>query len=435
MTDPVTTPDTQPVEPASVPRKNFVRRFFSALGPGLVTGAADDDPSGVATYSVAGAQLGTALLWTAALTWPLMATVQMMCARIGMVTGQGLAGAMRKKLPKQLLVVFSLLLLVANTINIASDLSGMADAAEMLTGWNSHWFVVPFGVGIAWATVRLRYYQIAMVLKWLALSLFAYVVTAFLVGPNWREVAGAAFVPSVPSGREWWGALVAILGTTISPYLFFWQAGQEVEEEKAMGRRMLVQRVSASPKEIATRRLDVGVGTFFSNVVMFFIILTTALTLHRHGITKIETSRQAAEALVPLAGKFAALLYTAGIIGVGLLAIPTLAGSAAYAFAETFRWRHGLDLKFRNARYFYAVVILSTAAGIALDFLNVNPIRALYWTAILNGLLAPFLLVGILLIASDRKLMAGQPSSAWSLGVVAGTALLMFAAAVGMFVL
>jgi len=435
MTNPVTTPEVHSAETASMSKKNFVRRFFSALGPGLVTGAADDDPSGVATYSVAGAQLGTSLLWTAALTWPLMATVQMMCARIGMVTGQGLAGAMRKKLPKQLLIVFSVLLLVANTINIASDLSGMADAAEMLTGWNSHWFVVPFGVGIAWATVRLRYYQIAMVLKWLALSLFAYVVTAFLVGPNWREVAGAAFVPSVPTGREWWGALVAILGTTISPYLFFWQAGQEVEEEKAMGRRMLVQRVSASPKEIATRRLDVGVGTFFSNVVMFFIILTTALTLHRHGITKIETSRQAAEALVPLAGKFAALLYTAGIIGVGLLAIPTLAGSAAYAFAETFRWRHGLDLKFRNARYFYAVVILSTAAGIALDFLNVNPIRALYWTAILNGLLAPFLLVGILLIASDRKLMAGQPSSAWSLGVVTVTALLMFAAAVGMFVL
>ena len=274
-----------------------------------------------------------------------------------------------------------------------------------------------------------------MILKWLALSLFAYVITAILVGPDWHEVAKSAFVPTVPTGKAWWGALVAILGTTISPYLFFWQAAQEVEEEKAMGRRMLVQRVQASPKEFATRRLDVGVGTFFSNLVMFFIILTTALTLHKHGLTNIETSRQAAEALVPLAGRFAALLYTVGIIGVGLLAIPTLSGGAAYAFAETFRWRHGLDLKFRRARYFYEVVIFSTAAGVALDFLNVNPISALYWTAILNGVLAPFLLIGVVLVASDRNVMAGQPSSKTSLVVVSMTALLMFAAAVGLFVL
>ena len=435
MTKPVTTAGTPSPEPTSSSPKNSIRRFFSTLGPGLITGAADDDPSGVATYSVAGARLGTSLLWTAAVTWPLMAIVQMMCARIGMVTGQGLAGAMRKRFPKWLLVGFALGLLVANTINIASDLAGMADAAEMLTGADSHWFVVLFGVGIAWATVRLRYYQIATILKWLALTLFAYVATALLVGPDWRDVAKAAFVPSVPGGKEWWGTLVAILGTTISPYLFFWQAGQEVEEEKAMGRRMLVQRARASSTEIATRRLDVGVGTFFSNLVMFFIILTTALTLHRHGITNIENSRQAAEALVPLAGRFAALLYTVGIIGVGLLAIPTLSGSAAYAFAETFRWRHGLDLKFHSARYFYGVVVLSTAAGIALDFLNVNPIRALFWTAILNGLLAPFLLIGIVRVASDRTAMAGQPSSPFSLAIVTMTALLMFAAGVGLFVL
>jgi Mn2+/Fe2+ NRAMP family transporter len=305
----------------------------------------------------------------------------------------------------------------------------------MLTRLDSHFFVVLFGVGIAWATVRLRYYQIARILKWLALTLFAYVITAILVGPDWHDVAKSAFIPTVPSGKQWWGALVAILGTTISPYLFFWQAGQEVEEEKAMGRRMLVHRVAATSREIATRRLDVGVGTFFSNLVMFFIILTTALTLHRHGLTNIETSRQAAEALVPLAGRFAALLYTVGIIGVGLLAIPTLSGGAAYAFAETFRWRHGLDLKFRRARYFYEVVIFSTAAGIALDFLNVNPIRALYWTAILNGLLAPFLLIAIVIVASDRNVMAGQPSSKASLVVVSMTTLLMFAAALGLFVL
>jgi len=418
--------------PAPAPRRGLVRRFFSALGPGLITGAADDDPSGVATYSVAGAQLGTSLLWTAALTWPLMATVQMMCARIGMVTGQGLAGAMRKKFPKWVLVVFATALLVANTINIASDLAGMADAAEILTGWNSHYFVVFFGVAIAWATVRLRYYQIASILKWLALILFAYVITAISMNPDWREVARAAVIPSKPSGREWWGMLVAILGTTISPYLFFWQAGQEVEEEKAMGRRMLVQRIGASPRQIAVRRMDVGVGTFFSNLVMFFIILTTALALHSHGLTHIETSREAAQALEPIAGRFAALLYTVGIIGVGLLAIPTLSGSAAYAFAETFRWRHGLDLKLRNARYFYGVLIFSTAAGIALDFADVNPIRALYWTAIINGLLAPFLLIAILIVVSDRKLMAGQPSPLLSRWVVGATTVLMFAAAAGM---
>jgi NRAMP (natural resistance-associated macrophage protein)-like metal ion transporter len=415
-------------------KPNFVRQFFSDLGPGVITGAADDDPSGVATYSVTGAQLGTSLLWTAALTWPLMGMVQMMCARIGMVTGRGLAGAMRSKFPKWLLVVFSIALLGANTINIASDLSGMADAAEMLTGLNSHFFVVLFGVGIAWLTVRLRYYQIARILKWLALFLFAYVITAFYVHPNWGEILRDSFVPSVPASSEAWAALVAILGTTISPYLFFWQAGQEVEEEKAMGRRMLVERVGATPKELVNRKLDVGVGTFFSNLVMFFIILTTALTLHKHGITKIETSKQAAEALAPLAGKFASLLYTFGIIGVGLLAIPTLAGSAAYAFAETFHWKYGLDRKLKQARSFYAVVICSTVAGIVLDFANVNPIKALYWTAILNGLLAPFLLIGILLVASDAKVMRGQPSSMLSRSIVGVTTALMFAAAIGMFI-
>ena len=414
-------------------KQNFVRRFFSALGPGLVTGAADDDPSGVATYSITGAQLGTSLLWTASLTWPLMGAVQMMCARIGMVTGRGLAGAMKQKFPKWVLVVFSLALLGANTINIAADLSGMADAAEMLTGLNSHFFVVGFGVAIAWATIRLRYYQIARILKWLALVLFAYIVTALKVGVNWSEVARDALVPTIPASREAWAGLVAILGTTISPYLFFWQAAQEVEEENAMGRRMLVDRTGATNKEIADRRLDVGVGTFFSNLVMFFIILTTALTLHRHGITHIETSRQAAEALAPLAGKFATSLYTLGLIGVGLLAIPTLSGSAAYAFAETFDWNFGLDQKLRNARYFYSVVLVSTAAGIALDFADVNPIRALYWSAILNGLLAPFLLIAILIVACDRKIMCGQPSSILSRVVVGVTTAVMFAAAFGMF--
>jgi len=420
-----------PPQPQS--KTSLVRRFFSTLGPGVITGAADDDPSGIVTYSIAGAQLGTALLWTALLTWPLMAAVQMMCARIGMVTGEGLAGALRKRFPKPLLIAAAVALLGANVINIAADLAGMADAAEMFTGVNSHVLVVAFGITIAAATVRLRYVQIAAVLKWLALVLGAYVVTAFLAHPHWGRVLRDAVVPSLPQGREAWATLVAILGTTISPYLFFCQASQEVEEEKAKGRRMLVRREGATHGEIVDRKLDVGVGTFFSNAAMFFIILTTALTLHAHGLTHIETSRQTAEALRPLAGRLAATLYTVGVLGVGFLAIPTLAGSAAYAFAETFDWRQGIDEKFRGARGFYAVLLLATAAGIALDFARINPIRALFWTAVINGLLAPFLLVGILIVASDRKLMNLQPSSRLGRTAVGLATLLMFFAAAGMF--
>ena len=413
---------------------NPIRRFLANLGPGVVAGAADDDPSGVATYSIAGAQLGTSMLWTAFMTWPLMGCVQFMCARIGMVTGQGLAGALRLKFPKPLLIIASIALLIANTVNIGADLAGMADAAEMLTGLNSHLYVVIFGIAIAVATVMFRYHQIANVLKWLALTLFAYVFTTFLIGPNWRSVAHDTFIPSWPKGHDGWATLVAILGTTISPYLFYWQASQEVEEDKAMGRRMLRQRQGATGKEIIDRKIDVGVGAFFSNLVMYFIILSTALTLHKHGITHIETSKQAAEALLPLAGKFAYLLYTVGLIGVGFLAVPTLAGSAAYAFAETFHWRQGLDQNLKHARAFYAVVILSTLMGIVLDFAGINPVKALFWTAVINGVLAPFLLVGILLVASDRKLMQNQPSSRLSRVVVGITALAMFAAAVALFV-
>jgi NRAMP (natural resistance-associated macrophage protein)-like metal ion transporter len=412
-----------------------IRRFFSTLGPGVVTGAADDDPSGIATYSIAGAQLGTSLLWTAFLTWPLMAAVQMACARIGMVTGEGLASALRKKSPRWLLVAASLALFGANTINIAADLAGMADAAGMLSGLNSHYFVVLFGAAITVATIRLRYQQIASTLKWLALVLFAYVITAIVVGPDWSAVLRDTFLPSLPRGREAWGTLVAILGTTISPYLFFWQASQEVEEEKGMGETLLADRQRATQKELADRRLDVGIGTFFSNMVMFFIILTTALTLHRHGVTNPQTSREVAEALRPFGGRFTQILYTTGLVGVGLLAIPTLCGSAAYAFAETFRWRQGLDRGLRGARAFYFVVIASTVLGIALDFLEVNAVRALYWSAVINGLLAPFLLVGIVVVASDRKIMKGQPISRLSRAIIGTTAALMFAAAIGMFVL
>jgi Mn2+/Fe2+ NRAMP family transporter len=424
----------KPAAGVRTPPARGLRRFISNLGPGIVTGAADDDPSGIATYSIAGAQFGTAFLWTAWLTWPLMAAVQMACARIGMVAGRGLAGALRQKYPRWVLAVIATALFTANTINIGADLAGMADAAEMLTGWNSHFFVGIFGAGIAWAIVRFRYHQIASVLKWLALVLFAYVIVAIRLKPHWGSVLRDAFVPHWPKGEEW-GALVAILGTTISPYLFFWQASQEVEEDKAVGRRILIRRPDAPPLLLAERRLDVGVGTFFSNLVMFFVILATALTLHRNGITNPQTSRDVAEALRPLAGRFSELLYTIGIVGVGLLAIPTLAGSSAYAFAETFGWRQGLDRKLRGARYFYGVIILSAVLGICLDFLDVNPVRALYWTAVVNGVLAPFLLVAVLLTASDRRRMRGQAIPWLSRILVGIAALLMFGAAVGMFVL
>jgi Mn2+/Fe2+ NRAMP family transporter len=334
-----------------------------------------------------------------------------------------------------LLFIGAVALLGANSINVGSDLSGMADAAEMLTGINSHIYVIIFGVGIAYATIRFRYHQIAMILKWLAAVLFAYIITAFIIGPDWHAVLHDTFVPSWPKSHAAWENLVAILGTTISPYLFFWQASQEVEEEKAMGRRMLVERRGATSQEIGDRKLDVGVGTFFSNLVMYFIILTTALALHSHGIKDIQTSRDAADALRPLVGTLAATLYTVGIIGVGMLAIPTLTGSAAYAFAETFSWKEGLDEPFRGAIPFYAVLIFSTLLGMAMDFLNINPVKALFWTAVINGVLAPFLLVGVLVCASDRKLMQGQPSSWLSRIVVAVTTLIMFGAAAAMFVL
>ena len=421
------------VLPTSAPSR-WIRELLKSLGPGIITGAADDDPSGIATYSIAGAQLGTKLLWTALLTWPLMAAVQMMCARIGKVTGQGLAANFKQRFPKWLLLAVVIALLTANTINIAADLAGMADAASMLSGVNSHWFVVTFALLISWATIRLQYQQIANVLKWLVLALFAYPITAFVVGANWGQVLRDTLIPSMPHTRNEWATLVAILGTTISPYLFFWQASEEVEEEKSAGQSTLALRKGATSEELDLRNIDVSVGAFFSNIVMFFIILTTAITLNRHGIMNIETSRQAAEALRPFAGNFATTVFTLGIVGVGFLAIPTLAGSAAYAFAETLGWRQGLNKKLRQARWFYALILISTGVGVALDFIGINPVKALYWTAVINGLLAPFLLVAILIVAGDKKLMQGHPSSRLGWIVVAITTIAMFAAGIAMFV-
>jgi NRAMP (natural resistance-associated macrophage protein)-like metal ion transporter len=411
-----------------------VRRFFAVLGPGLISGAADDDPSSIGTYSVVGAQFGTSVLWTAFITWPLMTAIQMMCVRIGLVTGRGLARALGEKFPRPLVAAVSLGLLVANTITVGADLSAMADAAEMLSGLNSHYYVIFLGVIIALGTVLFRYRQIANLLKWFALSLFTYVLTAFVVHPNWNTVLRETLLPIWPTEHEAWAGLVAIFGATISPYLFFWQASQELEEKRDLGLVMHSDEQGARTKRISARNLSVAAGTLFSNLAMYFIILTTALTLHRNGITNIDTSHDAAAVLMPLAGAFAATLFTVGIVGVGLVSIPTLITSGAYALAETFRWKDGLNEKFKAARPFYSVIILSIVIGIALDFADVSPMKALYWAAVVNGVLAPFLLIGILIVASDRKIMRQQPSSLLSRLTVAVTALAMLGAAVGMFV-
>lgn len=410
-----------------------IRRYFSLLGPGLVTGAADDDPSGIVTYTIAGAQLGNTLLWTAFLTWPLMAAAQMMCARIGLVSGGGLGAALRKKLPRWLLIVVVLALFVANTINISADLSGMADVLRLLTGAPEGVFLVLVGGIIILTTIYFPYKALASILKWLAAVLFAYVITAFLVHPNWHEVLASTFLPHWPTSRGQWTTLVAILGTTISPYLFFWQSSQEIEEEKEKGHRTQASRRGAPPAELKNRALDVGTGTFFSNFIMFFIILTAAATLHAHGVMQIESSRDAVRVLEPLAGRFAAVLYAVGLIGVGFLAIPTLAGASAYAFAETFAWRQGLDQKLHRARAFYGTLVCSIFIGIALSFTSIKPMDALFLTAVINGILAPFLLVGILWVASDRVLMQDQPSPWLARIVVAITTLLMFGAIAGLF--
>lgn len=413
--------------------QSTLRRIIAAIGPGVITGAADDDPSGIATYSITGAQFGTQFLWTAPLLWPLMAAVQTMCARIGLVTGRGLAGALRSKYPRWVLATAAGALFIANTINVGADLGGMADAAHLLTGVPAIAWVVAFGIGITIATIRLRYAAIANTLKWLALILVVYVVAAFDVHPDWASVLRATAVPSMPHGRDAWATLVALLGTTISPYLFFWQASQEVEEEKAAGQLTLKARQGATRTQIIDRKIDIGFGTLFSNVAMFFIIVTTASTLHAHGQTHLATSADVAAALRPLAGRFAMLLYTIGIVGTGLLAIPTLAGSAAYAFAETFNWRQGIDETFMRARAFYAVIGVSIALGALMGFAGISAVKALYWTAVINGLLAPFLMIGILQAASDKKLMRGQPSSLLGRVVVGVTTVAMFGAGVAMF--
>src|SRR5215469_12958101 len=336
--------------------------FFRSLGPGLITGCADDDPSGISTYSIAGATFGYGMLWTALITFPLMVGVQMMCGRLGMVTGRGLAAVIRLHYPRWVLWGACLLLVVANVINIAADLGGMGESAAMVTGVTAKIWTVLFSALIVSFLFWSSYRRIARVFKWITLVLLAYVATAFFAHVDWRAALAATIFPRLSWSRDSLSILVGILGTTISPYLFFWQADQEVEEERAQGRN-LAQRQGATKNELRRMRVDVAAGMLASNLIMYFIILTTAATLHAHGVTRIGTARQAAEALRPLAGNAAYWLFALGLIGTGMLGVPVLAGSSAYAIAEASAWRGSLEKKPRGARGFYAVLAAALVGG------------------------------------------------------------------------
>ena len=412
-----------------------LRRFFADLGPGLVTGAADDDPSGISTYSVTGAAFGYAQLWTALFSFPLMAAVQLMCARLGMVTGRGLAGVVRRRYSRAVLWSACALLAVANIFNIGADLGGMAEATEMITGIDSRILVPCYGAVIVSLLFWSSYRSIARVFKWLTLVLFAYVVAGILAHPDWHAVVRATFVPHVEPTAAYLSTFVAILGTTISPYLFFWQAAQEVEEERAAGRRNVAEREGATAAELRRAKIDVVAGMLLSNLVMYFIILTTAATLHAHGETSITTAQQAAEALRPLAGDAAYVLFTLGIVGTGMLSVPVLAGSCAYAFAEAAAWR-GESFADRptDARGFYAVVALSIAIGLVVDFAGFDAVAMLFWSAVVNGVLAPPLVVLVVLLTSDPRVMGTQVNGVLLSTLGWATAAIMTLAAVTMLV-
>jgi NRAMP (natural resistance-associated macrophage protein)-like metal ion transporter len=378
------------------------------LGPGLITGAADDDPSGIGTYAAAGASFGMATLWTACLTFPFMAAVQHICARIGMISGKGLAGVLRQQYPKGVLYPAVFLLVVANIVNLGADLGAIADAIGLLAGIQAAWLVPFVGLGLFALQVFGRYRFMTRLFKWLVLALFAYVIDAFVVHPNVAEVMKATFVPTISLDKGYLLLLVAIMGTTISPYLFFWQADQEVEEEKEEGKKTVRQRRGATEEEIRRSTIDVNVGMGVSNLVMYFIILSTAMTLFKTGQTNIETGAQAAAALEPVAGKFAGLLFAAGMIGSGLLAVPILSGSAAFAVCGMFGWPCGLDKEWARARNFYLVILVATALGALMTFSGIKPIDALFWTAVINGILAPFFLLLIMQSARSPKVMGEQ---------------------------
>jgi NRAMP (natural resistance-associated macrophage protein)-like metal ion transporter len=402
--------ETEPKAPESLPGKKptpgVAKQFFQKLGPGLVTGASDDDPSGIGTYSLVGAQFGYGLLWTMLLSYPLMAAIQEISARIGRVTGVGIAANLRKNYPKPLLYSVLFVVAVANTFNLGADIGAMGAATQLVLPGNISLFIVIFGIGSLVGVLLVPYSTYAKYLKWLTVSLFAYVGVVFFVHVSWPDVIRATLLPHIQLTKEYLTALVAVLGTTISPYLFFWQASQEVEEVRNHhGEKPLKRAPSQAPEQLQRIRIDTYLGMALSNVVAFFIILTAAATLHAHGITEISTSAQAAKALEPLAGRFAFLLFVCGIVGTGLLAVPILAASACYGIGEACKWKTSLERKPGEAVRFYAAITVATLIGLSLNFLHIDPVKALFWAAVLNGLVAAPLMGVIMVMASSRKVM------------------------------
>lgn len=409
------------------------RRFLAMLGPGLIVGASDDDPSGISTYSIAGATTGLSMLWLALFTTPMMAVIQGMCARIGMVTGMGFAAAIRTRYPMWVTYTIAVTVIIANTFNVGADIAGMAASAHMVIALPFLVWVFAFGLLLIFGQVYCSYSMICAILKYLTLALFAYVVTAFIVHPDWPLVLRHLVVPEFHPQGHWIITVVAVLGTTITPYLFFWQASLMVEEDKESGKETLSERRGAKPRAIRIMHIDVNSGMIASNAVMFFIIVTTATTLGAHGKGNISSAQQAAEALRPLAGNLAYLLFTLGMVGTGLLAVPALAGSSAYIAAETFAFKQGLNLPPARAKRFYAVIVAGIVVGVLMNVFRIDPIKALYWSAVLNGLAAVPLVGLITLIANDEAIMGRWKSSkaasiwAWAtFGVMLLAAVLMF---------
>ncbi|MDX6447096.1 MAG: hypothetical protein QOH71_4170 [Blastocatellia bacterium] len=403
------------------------------LGPGLVTGASDDDPSGIGTYTQAGAAFGFATLWMAPVTLPMMAAVQFICAKIGMVSGMGLADVLRKHYARWVVYGAVSLLVIANTINAGTDIGAIAAAVNLLLPVPALALVVPTAVVILTVQIFGSYALISRIFKWLTLTLFAYIVAAFLARPHWREVLVATVIPTIHFDHQYLMTMVAILGTTISPYLFFWQASQEVEEELSMGRETLEQREGATDKEMKIAKIDVNAGMIFASVVFYFVILASAATLHVAGKTDIQTATEAAEALKPLSSGLATYLFAFGLIGSGFLAVPVLTGASAYAIGEAFGWKCGLDEKLHTAPRFYAVIIASTLVGMLINFLKIAPVTALFWTAVINGVLAPPLLIMIMLVSNNPKIMGQRVNGKLTNFIGWTTAAVMSAAALGMF--
>jgi NRAMP (natural resistance-associated macrophage protein)-like metal ion transporter len=404
-------------------------RWLRKLGPGVITGAADDDPSGIATYSQAGAQFGFALGWTVVLTLPLMIGIQMISARIGRVTGHGLASNIRRHYPAPVLYAVVALLFVANTINVAADIAAMAESVHLVAGGPTQLYAIAFGAVCLGLEVFMSYRKYVRYLKWLTLALFAYVAVVLSVDVRWGQVLAAIALPRVDLSASALTLVVAIFGTTISPYLFFWQAAQEVEEAAAAASGVKRTNAASTGRQLQRIEFDTIAGMTFSNLIALAIIVSAAATLHPAGITHIETSAQAAEALRPIAGPFAFALFCLGIVGTGMLAVPVLAGSAAYAVAETFRWKHGLDLKPHQARGFYAIVALATAGGVMLNFVGIDPIRALVWAAVINGVAAVPIMAVMMLLATDRRVLGKFIVQRW-LKLAGWLALATMAAAV-----